>query len=352
MQIQTEATFCSRDFLPDGVIARLTDRRIENPEFAREVAGIRRKRERLAPDGRLNILAADHPARRVTKVGEDALAMADRRDYLARIMRVLMSDKVDGLMATMDILEDLLALDGLLREEGRPPLLDGKLLIGSLNRGGLAGACWELDDPITGPSPATCRAWGLDGAKLLLRLADDDPGSLKTLLASAQAISESAALHLPMFLEPLPVSKTDKGYVVVKTKEALARITGVATALGESSRYLWLKLPYCDGYEVVARATTLPILLLGGESAGSPTPFLEQLACALEAGSNVRGALVGRNVLYPGDEDPLAVAAAAGGIIHDRWCLTKALASFPANRGRDLDYLSTGPGKSGPGGIE
>ena len=350
-QTQIEPAFQSRQFLPDAVIARLTERRIADPEFALEGAARRRRRDRLAPDGRLNILAADHPARQVTKVAEDALAMADRRDYLARIVRVLSSDRVDGLMATMDILEDLLALDGLLREAGGPPLLDGKLLIGSLNRGGLAGASWELDDPVTGPSPATCQAWRLDGAKLLLRIADDEPGSLKTMLASAQAITEAAALHLPLFLEPLPVKKTDKGFEVIKTKEALARITGVASALGQSSRYLWLKLPYCEGYEVVARATTLPILLLGGESAGSPAPFLGQLASALEAGSNVRGALVGRNVLYPGDEDPLAVAAAAGGIIHDRWSLKEALDSFSANRGRDLDYLSAHLGEPGPGGI-
>ncbi len=46
-----------------------------------------------------------------------------------------------------------------------PSLLDGKVLIGSLNRGGLAGSAWELDDPITGPTPATCADWRLDGAK-------------------------------------------------------------------------------------------------------------------------------------------------------------------------------------------
>jgi hypothetical protein len=332
--------FCSREFLSDGVIARLVDTRVADPEFAWRCALARKPRERLAPTGKLNILAADHPARRVTKVGDDVLAMADRRDYLARILRVLTSDRVDGVMATMDILEDLLAIDGFLREAGGPPLLDGKVLIASLNRGGLAGSSWELDDPITGPSPATCKAWRLDGAKLLLRIADDEPASLKTMLAGAQAVTEANALRLPVFLEPLPVTKNDKGYAVVKTRETLARAAGVASALGDSSRYLWLKLPYCDGYEVVARATTLPILLLGGESAGSPAPFLGQLASALAAGPNVRGALVGRNVLYPGDEDPLAMAAGAGGIIHSGWSVEEALHSFAANRGRDLDYLS------------
>ena len=39
--------------------------------------------------------------------------MADRRDYLARILRVLSAAGIDGLMATMDILEDLLIVDAL-----------------------------------------------------------------------------------------------------------------------------------------------------------------------------------------------------------------------------------------------
>jgi len=335
-----ETMFCSKQFLSDAVIARLVETRVSDPDFALGVAARRKRRERLAPDGKLNILAADHPARRVTKVGDDALAMADRRDYLARIWRVLISNRVDGLMATMDILEDLLTIDGFVRDAGGPPLLDEKVLIASLNRGGLAGASWEMDDPITGPTPATCATWRLDGTKLLWRVADGEESSLKTMLASAQAITEANALRLPTFLEPLPVTKGDKGYAVVKTSEALARIAGVASALGDSSRYLWLKLPYCEGYETVARATTLPILLLGGESAGSPAPFLNQLASALAAGPNVRGALVGRNVLYPGDEDPLAVAAAAGGIIHDGMPVEEAMQAFAVNRGRDMDYLS------------
>jgi DhnA family fructose-bisphosphate aldolase class Ia len=332
--------FLSKDYFPDRVVARLTETRVSDPEFAWRAAQMRVRRERIAPSGKLNILAADHPARNVTKVGADPLAMADRRDYLARIVRVLASERVDGIMATMDILEDLIAIDGFLRAADAPLLLDGRVLIASLNRGGLAGSSWELDDPVTGPSPATCREWRLDGAKLLLRVDEREPASLKTMMACAQAINESNARGLPMFLEPLPVTRTEKGYVVVKTPEALARLAGVASALGDSSRNLWLKLPHCEGYETVARATTLPILLLGGESAGDPAPFLRQLGAALAAGPNVRGALVGRNVLYPGDEDPLAMAEAAGGIVHEGWAVEKALDSMTANRGRDMDRLA------------
>jgi len=332
--------FRSDTFLPDALVARLTATRVNDPEFAWRAALTRVRRPQLTPTGKLNILAADHPARHVTKVGEDALAMADRREYLARILRVLCSARVDGVMATMDILEDLLSIDGFLRSAGEATLLDNRLLIASLNRGGLAGSSWELDDPMTGATPGACRAWRLDGAKILLRVDQKEPASLKTILAAVQAINECNALHLPVFLEPLPVTRTEKGYTVVKTSEALARLAGVASALGDSSRYMWLKLPYCEGYRTVARSTSLPILLLGGESAGEPTPFLRQLEFALRAGPNVRGALVGRNVLYPGAEDPLAMAEAAGGMVHEGWLVEQALASMAGARGTAMDRLA------------
>ena len=159
------------------------------------------------------------------------------------------------------------------------------------------------------------------------------------MLACAQMITESNAAELPMFLEPLAVKKGESGYGVVKQAGAIARLAGVASALGDSSRNLWLKLPYCEDYGTVARSTTLPIVLLGGESAGDARPFLSELATALEAGANVRGAMVGRNVLFPGDEDPLAVAAAAAGIVHQGWSVEDALASLPGNRGQHLDRL-------------
>ena len=310
--------------LPPALLTRLTEIRVHDPDYALRVAKTRERRVPLTKDGKLNILAADHPARGVTSVGGNSLGMADRHDYLARIVRVLMSNAIDGVMATMDIIEDLLILHDLFGDDG---FLKDKLLIASLNRGGLAGSSWEMNDPLTGASPGTCAAWELDGAKILLRLCDDEPDSLRTMVATASAISETNALHIPMFLEPLPVVKTEKGYKVVKTVDALAKIVGVASALGDSSRYLWLKLPYCDSYDVVARATTLPILLLGGESVGDPTAFLREVAAGMAAGSNVRGALVVRNVLYPGDDDPLAVAEAVGGIVHQGWTVEQAIHS-------------------------
>jgi DhnA family fructose-bisphosphate aldolase class Ia len=331
--------FTASQFLPVTIREKLCRLRVCDPERALRAAKARKRRTSLTIDGKLVIVAADHPARRVTQMGDDPLGMADRHDYLARVLRVLMSENVDGVMATMDVLEDLLVIESLIREGGAPPLLDGKVLIASLNRGGLARSKWEMDDPITGPSPAACVPWGLDGIKLLLRICDGERGSLETLVACARAISEANAAGLPSFLEPLPVEARDGGFRVIKTKEALAQIAGVASALGDSSRYLWLKLPYCAGYETVARATSLPILLLGGESAGDVAPFLRELFAGMEAGTNVRGALAGRNVLYPGPHDPEAAGDAAGGIVHKSWTLEHGMAHVETSAGRRFPTL-------------
>jgi DhnA family fructose-bisphosphate aldolase class Ia len=337
-------SFDAKEFLPAGVLAKVTDVRVTDPERSMRAARKRKRRESLTKDGRLNILAADHPARRVTRVRQDPLRMADRREYMSRILRVLMSDAVDGLLATMDILEDLLIIDDLLKESGAKGFLDEKVLLASFNRGGLLGSVWEIDDPNSGPTAESCREWGLDGAKILLRICDDEPDSRKTLLETVRAITELNAVGLPMFLESLPVVKESGGrhgvYRIVKTAEELARTAGAAAALGDSARYLWLKLPYCENYEMVANATTLPILLLGGEPVGDATPFLRELHAGLKAGPNVRGALVGRNILYPGDDDPLAVIEAVGGIIHQGWTIEHALDQQAAHRGRDMDWLS------------
>ena len=331
--------FESQEFLPQSVIARLTEKRVHDPDFTFRIAKERVRRERLAPAGRLHLVAADHLACRVCDVGDEPLGMADRRDYLARILRALMSDAVDGVVATMDVLEDLLCIDGFLRSKRRP-LLDGKLLIASLNRSGLAGASWEISDAITGPTPATCAYWYLDAVKMLLRIADSDSGSHKTMIECSQAIAQANSLRLPTILEVLPVVRSEEGWSVVQTPRALAKAAGVASAIGDSSRYLWLNLPYCEGYETVARATTLPILVLGGEFVGHAEMYLHQLNTSLSGGANVRGVLAGRNILYPGQEDPLAVATAAGRIVHGHWPVAQALQALENHSRPDMDRIT------------
>jgi hypothetical protein len=80
-------TFQAKDFLPATVLAKLTDIRVTDPERSLRIAKERKRRPQLTKDGKLNILAADHPARSVFRVGDDPLRMADRHEYLARVAR-------------------------------------------------------------------------------------------------------------------------------------------------------------------------------------------------------------------------------------------------------------------------
>ena len=306
-------SFDLKEALPNEIYIRLVKSRIDRPELPQFSAERRQKKPKMVRGGRLNIVAADHPARGVISVGEDAAKMGYRREYLARVVRALSAPSVDGVMATMDILEELLILDQLYFEASRPSFLSNKVLIASLNRGGIQGAAWELNDPVTGTSPEMCSRYKFDGAKLLMRVNWEEPDSLTTISSCVEAINACNHHNLNIFLEPLPVRRSESGaWVLDSSAEAISRLVGVASALGDSSVRMWLKLPYCEDFSVVARATTLPIVLLGGAADGDPMNLLNNVSAALSTASNVRGALVGRNVLYPGDEDPLAMAQAIG----------------------------------------
>lgn len=310
--------FSAKDYLPQAWLSEVTTLRVDEPGAVAQEAATRQRRQRLAPNGRLVILAADHPARHINNVGADRLRMGDRREYLARIARVLECPAVDGLMATPDIIDDLFLLNRLLVAAGGPDLLAGRLLIGSMNRGGLGGAAWELNDPFTAYTPESITAQRLDGGKQLLRINLDEPDSLPTMVACAEVVTALSRAGLPSFLEPLPVARNAAGrWTVVRTADALIPIIGVAQALAETSAYTWLKLPASPDFERVAAATTMPILLLGGEPTGQPADLLHELHGCLQAGDNVRGLLIGRNILFPGDYDPYQAALAACSLVHD-----------------------------------
>ncbi|MDX1619154.1 MAG: hypothetical protein R3224_10240, partial [Balneolaceae bacterium] len=117
-------------------------------------------------------------------------------------------------------------------------------------------------------------------------------------------------------LEPLPVRHENGEYRVVKEADRLVELASVTAALGSTSRYTWLKLPYTGGFERVAGATTLPIVILGGGRSSDIEALLSDLNEALSSGSNVRGAMFGRNVLYPDEVDSLALAEAIGRLVH------------------------------------
>ncbi len=105
-------------FLPKKILDQITNIRVENREIIELEAMTRKRQENLTRDGKLCILAADHPARMITRSGDDPLIMGNRQEYLGRVLRAIMDPRWGGIMGTPDILEDLLILNHLVKENG------------------------------------------------------------------------------------------------------------------------------------------------------------------------------------------------------------------------------------------
>ncbi|MFG2137263.1 deoxyribose-phosphate aldolase [Streptomyces sp. NPDC048650] len=291
-------------------ISDLPALRARHPEAVAEAAARRTRRPLIGESGRLMIVAADHPARGALAVGDRQLAMANRLDLLERLVLALSRPGVDGVLATADILEDLLLLGA----------LEGKVVMGSMNRGGIAGASFEMDDRFTGHRPQDIARLRFDAGKLLLRIDYDDPGSLDTMEATARAIDAMAELRLPTFVEPFLSSRVDGRVRNDLGPEAVTRSVAIASGLGGTSAYTWLKLPVTDDPDAMARVcetSTLPTVLLGGDigrTVHDQEAAYEKWRKALRL-PTVQGLVVGRSLLYPADGDVAAAVDTAVGLL-------------------------------------
>jgi DhnA family fructose-bisphosphate aldolase class Ia len=289
-------------------VAELVRTRARHPEAVAEAAARRARRPLVGDSGRLMIVAADHPARGALGVSGRRFAMANRADLLERLCLALSRPGVDGVLATADILDDLLLLGA----------LENKVVMGSMNRGGLQGARFELDDRFTGHRPEDIERLGFDAGKLLLRIDYDDPGSLTTLESSARAVDAMAARRLPVFVEPFISHRTDEGALKNDlSAEAVTRSIAIASGLGGTSAYTWLKLPVTenpDDMAEVMETSTLPAVLLGGEVGDDQDGAYEKWRGALQL-PTVRGLVVGRSLLYPADGDVAAAVDTAVGLL-------------------------------------
>ena len=266
--------------------------------------------------------------------------MGDRWRLLSRVLRVLTAPDVDGVMATPDVVDELLLLSYLARQRSGRGWLDEKVVLGCMNRGGLSGTVFEIDDRMTAFTVDGMTRLGCDGAKMMVRIDPQDPATVATLETCAREIDRCHAAGLEVFLEAFLVDRSPAGPRPRSDAESLIKATGVAAGLGTSTAHTWLKLPYGPGYDRVAAATTIPILMLGGEVRDDPTSVLDEFAVGMAAGPTVRGALVGRNISFAPREDPRALAAAAGGIVHRGASGPAARAAIPGERGREMDCVT------------
>jgi hypothetical protein len=285
--------------MPD--LDALLDARTRRPAAIAAAAAARRRPATLfGPHGKLMIIAADHPARGALRAGTDPLAMANRVDLLDRIQGALERPGVNGVLGTPDILEDLLLLGA----------LDDKVVIGSMNRGGLAGTLFEMDDRFTAYDAASIAGAGFEGGKMLLRIDPDDPGTVKTLEACGSAIGALAAHHRMAMVEPFISHRVDGRVRNELTADAMVRACTVAAGLGPTSAYSWLKVPVVADMERVMSATTLPALILGGDAEAAYGEWSKALSLP-----TVQGLVIGRSLLYPPGDDVAAAVDTAVGLL-------------------------------------
>lgn len=273
--------------------AEVTELRARRPEAVAQALAARSRRPAFLPDdGRLVLVAADHPARGALAARGRPDAMASRTELLDRLRAALARPGVDGVVATADVVEDLLLLGA----------LEDKVVVASMNRGGLAGSAFELDDRMTAYDVPGVVASGFEAGKMLLRLDLDDRGTVATMTACARAVTDLGRAGRAALVEPVVTSWREGRSVVDAGPEAVIRSVHVAQGLGASSARTWLKLPVVAGMERVMEATTLPTLLRGGDAVAAPEETYESWRKALDLPA-VRGLVAGRALLFPRDDD-------------------------------------------------
>ena len=269
-------------------VAEIGDVRFYEPERVGALLAARRRRSIAGSDGRLMIVACDHPARGALGASGNPTAMADRGDLLDRLVTALARPGVDGLLATADIAEDLLLLGA----------LEGKLVFSSINRGGLQGSAFELDDRATGYDVRGTIESRFDGAKMLTRIDLADPATVATLEMCARAVTDLNRAGRIAMVEPFMSSRVGSAVVNDLSPDAVIKSIAIASGLGASSAYTWMKLPVVAEMERVMAATTLPALILGGEVSDDTDAAYRRWAKAL-AVPTVQGLVIGRSLLYP-----------------------------------------------------
>ena len=283
----------------------ISETRARRPEAIGDAAASRRRGPRLASDGRLMLVAADHPARGALGVRDFPRAMANRRELLSRLVEALSRPGVDGVLGSADILEDLLLLGA----------LEDKAVFASMNRGGLQGSSFELDDRFTAYDAKKIGRMNFDGGKMLLRIDHHDRGTASTLESCGRQISALAGRGLVAMVEPFISHRVDERVKNDLGPEAVMLSMAIASGLGNTSAYTWLKLPVVAEMEKVMSAATLPTLLLGGDPTSAPDQTYAKWASAV-AQPGVIGLVVGRALLYPLDDDVSAAVDVAVRLVH------------------------------------
>ena len=236
-------------------------------------------------------------------VGDDPDGLADRGEFLFRLVTALEHRGVDGVIASVDVIDDLLLLE----------VLEDRLAVGSMNNGGLAGSVFALESRFTGYDADTVILSHLDGGKMSVRIDPLDAATAGVIETCGHAVTGLAAGGVLALVAPSWCRRAGAELEPDLSADALIRAVDVAAALGGRSPFTWLIVPPVDELDHVMAATTLPALLLVGET-GIEDPRLPDLLRV----PGIRGMVLPGEMLYPPDGDVVAVIDRAAELVHEQ----------------------------------
>ncbi|NNC91300.1 MAG: hypothetical protein HKN80_02285, partial [Acidimicrobiia bacterium] len=136
-------------------------------------------------------------------------------------------------------------------------------------------------------------------------------GTNNAIASCAGAVGELARRQAVALVEPLPVFREGGRARVSNDPESLIRAISVAGGLGAVSAYTWLKVPMVRNIAQVVGATSMPVLVVGGDPGADSAQAIDRWRAALDL-PQVRGIVAGRSLLFPSDGDfERAVSAVA-----------------------------------------
>jgi DhnA family fructose-bisphosphate aldolase class Ia len=243
------------------------------------------------------VLAADHRARAV-------LTTENWAEFFGSLARALPS--CDGILATAQPLSGLAAA-GHLTARHRTYL--------SINRTGLAGSAFELDDRLVA-SVQRAAADGWSGVKHMTRIDMEDPITASALELLGQVLEQSSTAGLEALIEPLV---WEKGRIRRDT-DAIVLASVIAHDMGAPV----IKVPVpavapgAERQRAVTRvvaSVSVPVLFLGGpRTAAGRAHVLDEVRDVMEGGG--AGMAMGRTIYQ--DPDPAEAAALVHELVHGR----------------------------------
>jgi DhnA family fructose-bisphosphate aldolase class Ia len=243
------------------------------------------------------ILAADHRARAV-------LTTENWDEFFGSLVQALPS--CDGILATAQPLSALAA-------EGHLTALHRSYL--SINRTGLAGSAFELDDRLVASVPRAA-ADGWSGVKHMTRVDMEDPLTAAALELLGRVLEESSQAGLDALIEPLVWHQGR----IRRDTDAIVLASIIAHDMGAPV----IKVPVPavppgdERRRAVARvvaSVSVPVLFLGGpRTAAGRAHVLDEVRDVMEGGG--AGMAMGRTIYQ--DPDPAEVAGLVHALVHAR----------------------------------